>query len=92
MNEVNNLEAHYSTSSKVKRSKRITVVAPDNIPTTHLFNHVDADKKMKAINNDIYAGTKQAKSSSVKNFVKWFCGFVLLVLGIIGIKKLFRKS
>ena len=62
------------------------------MPTTHLFNNVDADKKMQAINNDIYAGTKQAKSSSAKNFTKWFCGFVLLVLGIIGAKKLFRKS
>lgn len=92
MNEIGNLNAHYTSSSKVERPNRIAASAPAALPSVKMFNNIDADKKMKAINNDIYHGSKREKNSSVKNFIKWFGAFVLLVLGICGVKKLFRKS
>ena len=69
-----NLNAHYSTSSKVQRPLRNVASMPTNLPQTHLFNDIDANKKLHAINQDIYNGTKREKRRSDNVFWKVFAG------------------
>ena len=88
MQENYNIQAHYTDNPKVERSKRMVVKAPEALNNMHLYNDIDAKKKMRAINNDIYVKTEQEKSSFNKKFLKVFGGIVVTILGIIGLKKL----
>ena len=83
-----NLNAHYSTSSKVQKPIRTVAAMPANMPHTHLFNDIDANKKMAAINKHIYNGTQKEKTKSDKTFWKIFGGIALAILGIKGIQKI----
>ena len=83
-----NLNAHYTTNAKVERPFKNIANGPNNLPQMHLYNDIDASKKMGVINNDIYNGTKQARKKDAKTFWKIFGGFVLAILGYKGIQKL----
>ena len=86
----NNLNAHYTSQAKVERSENIVAVPPKTLPSYHAFDEKDANRRMEMINKDIYEGTKNEKGKPAKNFWTKYLGFVAIVLGIIGIKKLFK--
>ncbi len=92
------IEAHYSTNTKVKRSKLNAVEAPNKLPSRVLFSDRDAEQKMYSINTDIYQGAKKEKEKhdlNKKLYLKIFGGTILLGASIAGISKIrnfFRKS
>ncbi len=63
-----NLDAHTSTNMKVTKPKIVVADASSNIPKMTMFSDIEANKRVKEINNDIYestASTKQAGGSNV---------------------------
>ncbi len=91
MSEIN-LNSHYSTNSKVDRPNRPVAMAPTSLPKAHLFNDKDANKRMKAINQDIYVDSKKEERKSGITFLKIFGAFVLAILAIKAGQKIFKKS
>lgn len=85
-----NLNAYYSTETKIPRPENVVVNAPNNLPTAHLFNDKDANKRLESINKDIYVSYKEEEKRETKNFIKFFAGFVIGILTLLGIKKLFK--
>ena len=61
VNNIQNLNSHYSTNTKVEKPERVVVTGPNSLPTVHLFNDKDAKKRLKAINQDIYVDYKKEK-------------------------------
>jgi len=93
MNEVNNkqnLNAHYSSETKVKRPVRIATTVQKDLYNKKLFDDKAANQRIVNINNDIYVKTHQEKRRERTNFAKWFAGFVLAIVGFIGIKRFFK--
>lgn len=90
MSESFNLNSHYSSNLKAQRPERPIVSGPESISSYHLFNDIDANKRMSAINNDIYQSTEKEKSRYGKNFLKVFGAVVLAILAVIGIKRTFK--
>ncbi len=92
------LEAHYSIDTKVKKTQNIVAEAPTKIPKHKLFSNEEANKKIYAINSDIYEGAKKEQKKNEFNksmYFKIFGGITLLTAGIAGIdriKKFFKKS
>ena len=71
--QTQNLEAHYSTSTKVEKPKRVVVEGPDNIPQYHTYTDKEANAKLTAINNDVYESYQQTpKKKSKKKFFGMF--------------------
>ena len=62
------LNQHYSSNPKAERPKRIVATAPDTLPSYSLCRDEDMNKKMRALNNDIYQDTKREKNKSGKTF------------------------
>lgn len=90
-----NLNAHYTNNPKVIRTKNRIANAPVNLPKHHLYSDIDANDRMKNLNNDIYQSYKNEKNKSGITFLKIFGVLAALVVGIKGIKKLasfFKKS
>lgn len=87
---LNNLNSHYTSQTKVEIPKHVVVNGPDVIPGQHVYSDIDARKRMRAINNDIYQSVKSEKAKDSKNFLKVFCGIVIAILAALGIKKLFK--
>lgn len=85
-----NLNSYYTPNPKAERPENLVVNAPGSVPIVHVYDDIDANKRLKAIDEDIYYGTKQQKNNEKKNFIKIFGGIVLTILGIIGIKSLFK--
>ncbi|MBQ7764484.1 hypothetical protein IJ384_03830 [bacterium] len=92
INNTQNLNAHYSTNAKVQRPPKKAVTAPNTLPTMHLYNDRDANKRIKALNQDIYNDSKIEEKRNAFNFAKVFGGIVLAILAILGLKKVFKKS
>ena len=92
------IEAHYSTDTKVKRTKTGAIEAPAVLPKHQLFSDSIANQKINSINTDIYEGAKKEKKKHEFNkslYFKIFGGVTLLTAGIAGIYKIknfFRKS
>ena len=61
---------------------RIVAVPPANLPNGALCKDEDMNKRMRALNKDIYQSSKNENKKDVKTFIKWFGGFVALVIGI----------
>lgn len=80
------LNQHYSSNPKAERPKRSVAIAPDNLPSYSLCRDEDMNKKMRALNSDIYQDSKREKHKSEKTFLKWFGGLVALVIAIRFIK------
>ncbi len=101
MSEIQNnnlLEGHYSTQTKVKRTKLTAAEAPIVLPKHNLFSEKEANQKINSINNDIYIGAKNEKEKHEFKrslYFKIFGGVTLAAAGIAGISKIkgfFRKS
>ncbi len=92
------IESHYTTDTKVKRSNIGIAEPPLELPKYKPFSSDAANKKMQAINTDIYQKAKQEKKEhefNKKLYFKIFGGVTLLTAGIAGIYKIknfFRKS
>lgn len=86
MNKINN--QYYSSNLKAEHPKRTVANAPDNLPSYSLCRDENLNKKMSALNKDIYKDSKKTKNKKETNFLKWFSGLIVLVLGI----KLFRNK
>ncbi len=93
MTEISNsqkLNAYYSDTTKVSRPENFVAEAPNSIPTRKIYNDREAGKKMQAICNDIYEGAKNEQKKEGNNFIK-YCGIGIAgLLGILGIKRLFK--
>lgn len=63
-----NLDAHVSNNMKVTKPRIVVADVPSNIPKITMFSDIEANKRVKEINNDIYestVNTKQAVGSNV---------------------------
>ena len=87
---VQNLDAHYTTEAKVKRHPHVVVSAPEALPTYHVYNDIDANKRLADLNNDIYVRYKEEKAQPKRTFLKAFGAIVATILAIVGIKRIFK--
>lgn len=95
MTDSMNLTAHYTNNPKVSKPVRVAVSAPQSLPTQHVFDTKDADKRLSRLNADIYKDSKHSKNEPIKKFAKVFGAIILLILGVRGIKHIttiFKKS
>lgn len=92
MSDKYNLDAHYTNNPKVKRPVNVAVSAPTKIPGKYTFDRNEADRRLHAINKDIYESTKKEEKSFLRSFIKIFAIGVATVLSFICLKKVFKKS
>ena len=92
MTETYNINAHYTNKPKVEKTARIVAEAPDTIPKMHLYNEIDARKRLQKISKDVCVLTQKEERKPVKNFILTIGALGLSCLAFIGLKKLFRKS
>ena len=68
INQIQDLNSHYTTSSKVEKPQRVVVNGPENIPKYHLYTDREANEKLQAIEYDVYeAIQKTAPTWSNRN-------------------------
>ena len=73
ISESQNLNAHYTTNSKIVRPAHVVVSGPENIPHAHLYNDADANNRLNAINQDIFEDSKKVpKKAKKKKFLGLF--------------------
>ena len=68
ISQTQNIEAHYSTSDKVEKPKRVVVEGPKNIPTRHIYTDKEANEKLEAINKDVYESVQSTPKKAKKGF------------------------
>ena len=104
-----NLNAHYSTQTKVERPKYTVATPAQNLPSYHIYTDEEANRRLSALNDEINTASnrvrprrskKDSKSTALtrvegntfdaKKFWTIYLGIVASILGIIGIKKLFK--
>ena len=90
ISKTQNLNSHYSTKTKAERPERSVAIPPNSIPSYHLYNDIDANKKMRAINDDIYEDAQKEKKQFNKKFLKCFLGVVGAIIAFIGLKRIFK--
>ena len=64
MNDISktqNLEAHYTTSTKIVKPKHVVVEGPDNIPKYKIYTDREANKKLAELDKEIYESVKSKK-------------------------------
>ena len=57
------LDAHTSTNMKVTKPIVVASEVPSSIPKMTLFSDIEANKRVREINNDIYESTANTKQS-----------------------------
>ena len=90
-----NLDAHYTTQTKVKPNKALIVSAPETMPKMHLFDDRDANIRLNAINQDVYQKTNKEKRNKEAKPIKAIAIISAGILGLLGIKhliKILKKS
>ena len=88
-----NLNAHYSTETKVKRPNKTVANAPSNLPNNKMpYYDREATKRMQAINESIYNDCKKEKKRGISSAVKFVSATALAILAALGIKKFFFKK
>ena len=89
----NNLEAHYSTNSKVQRPKITVANPPGSLPNNKMpYYDKDANKRMQSINDSIYKDYKHEKQRKTSSTITFISATALAILTVLGIKKLFFKK
>ena len=87
-----NLNAHYSANTKVKRPANIVANAPSTLPNNKMpYYDSEATKRMQSINESIYNDYKAEKQKGTSNATKFVSATALAILGALGIKKCFFK-
>ena len=92
-----NLDAHYSTTSKVtKPETRVVVEGPPYVENKAVFSDKEANKKIRELDRDVYQQSKKEKNSEKRKFWSIFLGSIAAILCILGITKgikhIFKKS
>ena len=88
-----NLNAHYTTETKVKRPSKTVANAPSSLPNNKMpYYDKDATKRMQNINESIYRDCQAEKKQKTSGAVKFVSATALTILGALGIKKLFFKK
>jgi len=88
-----NLNAHYTTETKVKRPSKTVANAPSNLPNNKMpYYDREATKRMQNINESIYRDCQAEKKQKTSGAVKFVSATALTILGALGIKKLFFKK
>ena len=75
MNEISqpqNLNAHYTNETKIKRPERVVVTGPETIPTRHIYSDREANQKLEALNNDVYIAVQREPKPAKKKFLGLF--------------------
>ncbi len=75
MNEISqtqNINAHYSTETKIKRPDHVVVSGPDSIPSKYVFSDREANKRLEALNNDVYVAVQREPKPKKKKFLGLF--------------------
>lgn len=90
MSEVTNLNAHYSQELKTSSPQRVAISPPQTLPAYHLYNDIDANNRLKSINNDIYQESNREKNKSGQGYLKFLAGFLAVIFGVSAIKKFFK--
>ena len=85
-------DSYYTSNLKAERPPRQVVQAPMNIPVTHVFNDRDAQAKMNKINLDIYEKGEKEKRKDKVSMLAVIGGIAALILTVIGLKNIFKKS
>ena len=75
-----NLEAHTTTSMKVKRPKVTPNDLAITLPTKKPFSDKEATKRMQAINTDIYESATKEKEKHEFNLKRYFTIFGIMAL------------
>ena len=87
---IQNINSHYSSDYKTVKPKKVVAYGPQTLPQQHIYNDIDANKRLKALDEEIYKISKAEKNKSFKNFWKVFLSIVAGILGIIGIRELIK--
>ena len=87
---IQNLEAHYTNNPKVERVKFRVVEGPETLPKYHLYDDIDANRRLSAINNDIYCETKTEKKKGAGGFWTLYAGIAAVILAVFAGKKFFK--
>ena len=66
------LNSHYTTTPKVEIPQHVVVSPPENIPSVHIFNDIDATNRLNGINQDIFEQSKQHTPKKKKKFLGIF--------------------
>ncbi len=62
-----NLNSHYTTSTKVAKPERIVVKGPDYIPEHQLYTDRKANERLSAIEADVYESIQKTPRKRNKN-------------------------
>lgn len=92
-----NLDAHYSTTSKVtKPEAKVIVEGPPYLQSKPVFSDKEANKRIRELDKDVYQQYKNEKKSESRKFWSVFLASIVAILGIVGITKgikhIFKKS
>lgn len=90
MSEIYNINPHYTDKTKVERPLRAVAQGPKTIPNMHLYNDNDAKVRLSVLQKDVYKDSKKEKNRDLNNFIVCFGTFVIAILGVIGVKKIFK--
>lgn len=85
-----NKNHYYTSNAKLESPKPLVVSGPQTLPSTHVFNDLDARRKFEIVNQEINSKSKKEKGKQFRNFVKVFGGIVLVILGALGLKKILK--
>ena len=61
------LDAHNSTNMKVTKPRVVVSDVPNSMPKVTMFSDIEANKRVREINNDIYESTANTKQAGGMN-------------------------
>ena len=85
-----NINQHYSSNPKVQKPKPVVVTGPQSLPSRHVFNDTEANRKIAEVNRELNQKSKREKAKNSRNFMIAFGGIVLTVLAALGLKRILR--
>lgn len=69
---IQNLDAHYTTSPKVEIPQHVVVQGPETIPQYHIYTDREANIKLETLNNDVYEAVQKTPKKNKKKFLGIF--------------------
>lgn len=72
ISQTQNLNAHYTTVSKVKIPQHVVVEGPNNIPKRYVYTDKEANQKLTVLNNDVYESVSRVPKKEKKKFLGIF--------------------
>lgn len=87
--KLNNIQAHYSSEINAKKPTGIVTENLPYLPDRVVFSDTEANKKIKAIDNEVHRSAKKDQKKEAKKFWTVYLGIVAIILSIVGVNKLF---